>query len=142
MTMADKKPYGDVSYADPGYQSDGKARYPVDTAEHAKAAWSYINQAGNGGKYTSAQLSAIKSRIKSAMHKFGMETADASRSMDALEEAAAWYTDYADHLESPDPVIEPVVTPHGSNNGSYSRYMPLEDVSIRTVGTGRNEARE
>lgn len=137
--MADKKPYGDVSYADPGYQSDGKSRYPIDTAEHAKAAWSYINQAGNAGKYTSAQLSAVKSRIKGAMHKFGMQTEDDSSRMDTCVEA--WYLDYADHLDSPDPIREqlPVVA---SNNASYSRYMPLEDVSVRTVGTGRNEARE
>jgi len=40
--MADKKPYGDVTYADP---KNGK--YPVDTEEHARAAWSYINQEKN-----------------------------------------------------------------------------------------------
>jgi HK97 family phage major capsid protein/HK97 family phage prohead protease len=68
-----KKPYGDVTYADPGLQSDGKKRYPIDTAEHCKAAWSYINQADNAGKYSSDDLAKIKGRIKSAAKKFGIE---------------------------------------------------------------------
>src|SRR6185437_2803811 len=42
-----KKPYGNVSYADPGYQSDKQKRYPIDTAAHVRAAWSYINQSKN-----------------------------------------------------------------------------------------------
>lgn len=65
--MADaSKPYGDVAYADPGYQADGKARYPIDTADHVKAAWSYIHQADNASKYSAEHLAAIKSRIKAA----------------------------------------------------------------------------
>ena len=64
MAADPKKPYGNVTYADPGYQKDGKKRYPLDTAAHCKAAWSYINQAGNASAYTPEQLSAIKGRIK------------------------------------------------------------------------------
>lgn len=71
-----KKPYGDVKYADPGYQKDGKKRYPIDTKEHAKAAWSYINQAGNASSYSAEQLKAIKGRIKAACKKFGVEIDD------------------------------------------------------------------
>src|SRR6185312_5147778 len=41
-TKASKTPYGDVAYADPGYQSDKKKRYPIDSADHVRAAWSYI----------------------------------------------------------------------------------------------------
>src|SRR5688572_21408504 len=68
-----KKPYGDVTYADPGYQEDGKKRYPLDSEEHCRAAWSYINMPENAGKYTSSQLAAIKSKIKSALKKYGVE---------------------------------------------------------------------
>ena len=68
-----KKPYGDVKYADPGYQKDKKKRYPIDTAAHVRAAWSYINQKDNAGQYSSAQLARVKSRIKSAAKKFGIE---------------------------------------------------------------------
>lgn len=68
-----KEPYGDVSYADPGYQDDKKKRYPLDSKEHARAAWDYINKSENAGKYSSAQLTGIKSRIKAACKKFGVE---------------------------------------------------------------------
>jgi len=67
-----KKPYGDVAYADPGYQKDKKKRYPINTAAHVRAAWSYINQGDNANLYTAAQLARIKSRIKSAAKKFGI----------------------------------------------------------------------
>jgi hypothetical protein len=66
-----RKPYGDVAYADPGYR-DGVKRYPIDTAKHAKAAWSYINQADNARLYTAAQLKRIKGRIRAALRRFGV----------------------------------------------------------------------
>ncbi len=72
-----KEPYGDVEYADPGYQNDGKKRYPIDTEEHIRAAWSYINQSDNAKLYTAEQLSNIKSRIKTAAKKFGIQISDA-----------------------------------------------------------------
>ena len=66
------KPYGDVAYADPGYQKDKVKRYPINGAGHVRSAWSYINQPKNSGFYTSAQLARIKSRIKSAAKKYGV----------------------------------------------------------------------
>ena len=36
--MAANEPYGAVTYADPGYQSDGVKRYPIDTEAHTRAA--------------------------------------------------------------------------------------------------------
>src|SRR5437588_4001814 len=75
--MADtKQPYGDVAYADPGYQKDGKKRYPIDTAEHTKAAWSYINQSDNASAYSPEHLASIKGKIKAAAKKFGIAIAD------------------------------------------------------------------
>lgn len=71
--MADKTPYGDVPYADPGYQQDKKKRYPIDTVEHAKAAWSYINQADNASIYSAGDLAQIKARITAALKKFGVD---------------------------------------------------------------------
>ena len=41
---ANKEPYGSVEYADPGYQSDGVKRYPLDTEKHVRAALSYFGQ--------------------------------------------------------------------------------------------------
>lgn len=65
------QPYGDVTYADPGYQKDKIKRYPLDTRSHIRAAWSYVNVAKNAAKYTSDQLKRIKGRIKAAMGRIG-----------------------------------------------------------------------
>jgi HK97 family phage prohead protease len=74
-----KKPYGDVTYADPGYQSDGKARYPLSSEEKCRAAWSYVNMPKNAAMYTSEQLAAIKGRIKAAAKRYGIEISENSR---------------------------------------------------------------
>ena len=63
---ADKKPYGNVPYADPGYQKDGKKRYPIDTEEHVRAAHNYFSKPANNEKYTPEQRAKIKARIHSA----------------------------------------------------------------------------
>lgn len=83
-TKAPAKPYGDVQYADPGYQSDKQARYPIDTKAHAKSAWSYINQASNAKLYTAAQLKRIKGRILAALKRFGVNVSKGT------SESAGW----------------------------------------------------
>jgi HK97 family phage prohead protease len=61
-----KGDYGDVEYADPGYQEDKKPRYPIDTPEHIKAAWNYINKAKNQEPYSAAEVERIKAKIIAA----------------------------------------------------------------------------
>lgn len=78
-----KEPYGDVTYADPGYQADKKKRYPLDTETHIRAAWSYVNMPKNAAKYSSGDLATVKGRIKAAMKRIG---ADVSKEQ---EEAAS-----------------------------------------------------
>ena len=58
--------YGDVDYADPGFQLDGKKRYPIDTVGHIRAAWRYINQPRNAARYCDEQLGRIKAAIIAA----------------------------------------------------------------------------
>lgn len=70
------KPYGDVVYADPGYQADNKKRYPLNNETRVRAALSYINQSDNATKYTAAQLALIKARIRNAAKKFGIDVSD------------------------------------------------------------------
>lgn len=82
---AEKKPYGNVEYADPGLQSDGKARYPIDTEDHVRAAWSYVNQEKNAAKYSAADLKKVKARIKAAMKKFDIPVSENSISEAATE---------------------------------------------------------
>ena len=71
--MADSKPYGDVAYAD---SKNGK--YPIDTAAHAKAAWSYINMPKNASQYpmNGVTRSEVKGRIKAACKKFGIDVSE------------------------------------------------------------------
>ncbi len=78
---ASEKPYGDVEYADPGYQEDGVKRYPLDTEKHVRAAWSYINMPKNQKTYTADQLANIKAKIKAAAKKFGIEISNKETKM-------------------------------------------------------------
>jgi Prohead core protein serine protease len=71
-----KAPYGDVTYADPGYKADKKKRYPINTAGHVRAAWSYINMPKNHTGYTASQVASIKAKIKRAAKKFGINIAE------------------------------------------------------------------
>jgi len=69
---AGKEPYGDVKYADPGYQEDGTKRYPLDTEEHVRAAWSYINVTSNAGRYSPEDLERVRNRIRQAARRMGV----------------------------------------------------------------------
>lgn len=82
------KPYGNVTYADPGYQKDKKKRYPIDTAGHARAAWAYISKGKNAAKYTASQLARIKSKIKRACKRFGITTESLEEEWTLLYESA------------------------------------------------------
>lgn len=53
--------YGDVTYADPVNK-----KYPIDTEEHIRAAWNYINKPNDSGKYDSKDVATIKDRIVAA----------------------------------------------------------------------------
>ncbi len=67
-----EREYGDVTFADPTNN-----KYPIDTPEHIRAAWSYINHRDNAGKYDKDEVETIKGRIKRAAKKHGVEiTAD------------------------------------------------------------------
>lgn len=63
-----EKEYGDVTFADPVNK-----KYPVDTPEHVRAAWSYIHHKDNAAKYKADEVDAIKGRIERAAKKHGVE---------------------------------------------------------------------
>ncbi|WP_196483711.1 DUF6582 domain-containing protein [Burkholderia diffusa] len=56
-----KKPYGDVAYAD-----EKNSKYPIDTEEHIRAAWSYINKEKDAAEYSADELKTVKDRIIAA----------------------------------------------------------------------------
>jgi hypothetical protein len=60
--------YGDVEFADPVNN-----KYPIDSEEHVRAAWSYINHADNAAKYDKDEVKQIKNRIKAAAKKYDIE---------------------------------------------------------------------
>jgi hypothetical protein len=63
--------YGDVEFED----STNK-KYPIDTPEHVRAAWSYINHKDNAAKYDADEVKTIKNRIKQAAKTHGVEISD------------------------------------------------------------------
>lgn len=66
-----EKEYGDVTFADPVNN-----KYPIDNAEHVRAAWSYINHKDNAAKYDTDEVMLIKGRIKKAAKKYGVEISE------------------------------------------------------------------
>lgn len=60
--------YGDVQFAD-----TTNKKYPIDTPEHVRAAWNYINHKDNAAKYEASEVETIKQRIKRAAGKHGVE---------------------------------------------------------------------
>ena len=66
-----ERTYGDVEFADPVNN-----KYPIDSAEHVRAAWSYINHKDNAAKYDVDEVTTIKERIKRAAKKHGVEIGD------------------------------------------------------------------
>ncbi len=102
LSRADSSsPYGDVEYGDPGYQSDGKKRYPLDSEDHVRAAWSFINQKDNAGFYTAAQLDKVKQRIQSAADKLGIQIGDNEPGRAAFHELFARWNDMHSPAGSP-----------------------------------------
>ncbi len=80
---AKKAPYGDVEYADPGYQDDGKKRYPLD-AKHIHAAIAYFSKAKNRAQYSATQVKSMWGKIKSAARKHGVDMSDDTATATAI----------------------------------------------------------
>ena len=101
------KPYGDVKYADP---KNGK--YPIDTEEHIRAAWSYINMPKNASQYplNGVSLSEVKDRIRAAMKGIGADVSDSD----------------SDSKSSS----------NGGSRAEYMRLYPLEDIHILRSADG------
>lgn len=56
--------YGNVEFADPVNN-----KYPIDTEEHIRAAWSYIHMQRDLVKYSKKDLKTIEDRIINAWKK-------------------------------------------------------------------------
>lgn len=63
--------YGDVEFADPTNK-----KYPIDSEQHVRSAWSYINKKSNADKYDPDEVEAIKGRITRAAKRFDIDIND------------------------------------------------------------------
>lgn len=68
---AGERKYGDIEFADPVNN-----KYPIDTPEHVRAAWSYIHHQDNAAKYEADEIEKIKGRIRRAAQKQGVEISE------------------------------------------------------------------
>ncbi|OZI10063.1 hypothetical protein BWI93_00650 [Siphonobacter sp. BAB-5385] len=66
-----ERKYGDVPFAD-----TTNHKYPIDTPEHIRAAWSYIHHKDNAAKYDSDEVELIKDRIRRAAEKHDISLED------------------------------------------------------------------
>jgi hypothetical protein len=66
-----ERKYGDVQFADPVNN-----KYPIDTPEHVRAAWAYINKEENRSKYDADDARKIEDRIKKAARKHDIEISE------------------------------------------------------------------
>jgi Family of unknown function (DUF6582) len=66
-----EREYGNVKFADPVNN-----KYPIDSEDHVRAAWSYINHKDNAAKYDRDEVRLIKGRIKAAAKKYDIEIED------------------------------------------------------------------
>ncbi len=66
-----ERKYGDVEFADPPNK-----KYPIDSPEHVRAAWSYINHQDNAAKYNAEEVKTIKERIWRAAKRHDVEISE------------------------------------------------------------------
>ncbi len=83
-----EKKYGDVKFAD-----EKNKKYPIDTEEHIRAAWNYINKAKNAAKYGAEDVKTIKAKIvaawKKKIDKDGPPSAKESEKVEKIESLEA-----------------------------------------------------
>jgi HK97 family phage prohead protease len=97
-------------FADSGWQNDGRARYPIDTPEHAAASWTSINEPSNAGRYEPRRLQVIRSRIRTALRRLEPTRSQSMEGVGSMLSRAA---------------------------NLFDRAFPLDDIQISRSGDGR-----
>ena len=72
--------YGKATFADAVNN-----KYPIDTPGRIKAAWAYIHQPVNAGKYSDAEVRTIKSRIRRAAKARRVALPDPDRFLELMD---------------------------------------------------------
>lgn len=86
------KPYGEVTYADPGFQSDGVSRYPIDTEAHALQAWEHLTNVNMAVDYSAEDLAQVRGAVVAALSMYGHEVISQSIT-DAASEGGTHHMD-------------------------------------------------
>jgi hypothetical protein len=73
------KKYGNAVFADPVNN-----KYPIDTPGRIKAAWAYLHQPVNAGKYTPEEVRTIKIRVRRAAEFPGVELPNPKEFVDLM----------------------------------------------------------
>lgn len=68
-------PYGDIAYADPGNQSDGIHRYPIDTEAHARRTAEFLSRQEIAARYPD-DIAEMRRATRDALLSFGFKDAD------------------------------------------------------------------
>lgn len=63
--------YGDVEFADPVNK-----KYPIDSEQHVRSAWSYINHPNNAHEYDKQDLIRIRQRIIDAAKTYDVDISE------------------------------------------------------------------
>lgn len=117
--------YGDVQFADAKNK-----KYPIDTPEHIRAAWNYINKEANAAKYDPDEVATIKNRIVAAWKRkidkagppsSGKATADGDSIEENLQDLRE---DFNDQF-NPSPMMEMPPMPYIME--SYADYVIVCD---------------
>jgi hypothetical protein len=74
------KKYGKATFADPTNK-----KYPIDTLGRIKAAWAYVHQPLNAGKYTDQEVRTIKLRIRRAAEAKGVALPDPDEFVELMD---------------------------------------------------------
>jgi HK97 family phage prohead protease len=130
MATDDKKPYGDVKYADP---KNGK--YPVDTESHARAALSYFSMPKNQAGYSPEEVKAIMGRIKAACRRFGIQLSDDERSLDSTDPATDGIERIFTSTWQPKLGMPVEVRANGKSSREIGGYAAVFDRESENLGT-------
>ena len=93
-TLKNDRPDDIEAYAD-----KKNRKYLIDTRDHTKAAWSYINMPKNAAKYTADELKAIKENIKKAAKKFDIEIHDHEAAQETILEESVVKVERSDQVD-------------------------------------------
>jgi hypothetical protein len=58
------------------YADEANFKYPLDTEEHVRAAWSYIHQERNRKNYSADELTTMENKIRKYMKKYDIEISE------------------------------------------------------------------